>query len=401
MKTSCNFITLATTLLLLSGCDEAVTEYESSVPTIQLMSPMDITPYSATLAARVTSTNLKRDTRGNSAYISICDSTQKVELYRADCEYDHVEFIGTRYDWYCNLSEMGITLTPGTTYSYKMVISDGISEVSSAFDQFTTVSIVSLDSVLLKQWGSENTEPLSYDVDLGISVVHPTIETYGWYDKTAQAWMLSKSIAPTDIWYDYVCAYAPYAKTGAHYKYKVPVSLWESNVDYLYGHSTNPVSETSAKVTLVMNHALARVQIKLSTDDDAVYGISGTALREINSQTPCLYTEGEMDVFTGEITNNRCIEDYHRSINDTISKTQSQSVEMYVIPTSFDENMVYLDLYGSRSWYVSFPASKWEAGKTYSYSITIKDSNLSVSDVNVQPWESSGRESEIDIYDYK
>jgi hypothetical protein len=396
MKTSCNFIALAAAVLLLSGCDEAVTEYDSSVPYVNLMSPMDITPYSATFAANVTSPN---HNPGDSAYISIFDSTQSVELYRAYCESYHDKSLGTTYDWYCNLSEKDITLTPGTTYSYKMVVSDGISEVSSAVNQFTTVSIVSLDSVLLKQWGAETTESLSHDVDLGIFVLKPAIETYGWYNQSAKAWMLSDAIAPTDIWYGHVYAYAPYAETGAHNNYKVPISLWERNVDFLYGCSTTPVSETSAKVTLVMNHALARVQIKLSTDDDADYSISGTKLSRINSQ--CLYTGGEMDVCTGEITNARYIEGYCRNLNGTISKTQSQSVEMYVIPTLFDENMVNLSLYGSRSWSIPFPAAKWEAGKTYSYSITIKESKLSVSDVDVKPWESNGQERVININDYQ
>lgn len=175
-----------------------------------------------------------------------------------------------------------------------------------------------------------------------------------------------------------VYAYHPYGENNVLNKVNIDITpiLDTDQQDYLYGIGRTKVSADFPRTEIVFKHALARVtlSLKLAADDqeDLGVGLQKITLRNNNSST-IIATKGSMNIITGEIipelNTNAAI---NLSSNRSINKKEATNIDLLVIPTSFNNNEVAIDLnIENRIYTINLPTEIWKAGQQYTYPITI------------------------------
>lgn len=210
------------------------------------------------------------------------------------------------------------------------------------------------------------------------------IPDYGTANIRARAtydyeWYLQQEIplteTPTPVY-----AYYPYTDDYNNQTIEVnivPDVVVTGQADYLYGKSQEDVSAISPKAFILFNHALARItlSIKYNGNDSSHNVLSNVCLQNVGDNK-VIYVTGKMDIVTGKIS---CDQTGYISLdtNYILNRGTTHSFDMLVIPTTMNtEGMAELvftinDSEYLKKYTIKMPAANWEAGKQYTYPISL------------------------------
>ena len=182
-------------------------------------------------------------------------------------------------------------------------------------------------------------------------------------------------------------SYYPYTTAISSNTYSVNVSdqTSQSNIDLLYSFDKNAKYDKTTEnklIPLVFEHQLAKININIKTGD----GLEITDLEDILVSFEGLYTTASFDLFSGTLS------DLNNATKITPSVTTAKegfvcSYEAIVIPTTasneaqivFDLNNGNTDLSTDSDVFTwNFSNSTLEAGKEYTYNVTIRRSKIVV-----------------------
>lgn len=193
-----------------------------------------------------------------------------------------------------------------------------------------------------------------------------------------------------------VYAYYPYnanvTSTGDSIDINITQNLTTGQPDYMYG-SCSDVNQANTTANIKFYHALARITLavtKGTTDvgDGKITGISldrGQQLQAGSPSTgwipvknPINAVQGRMDLKTGGIKATQQKEAQVLSTNYIINEKEATNIEILVIPinilfTSYAEVTLTID---GCPYSINLGSPNWEAGKQYTYPITINRSTL-------------------------
>lgn len=260
------------------------------------------------------------------------------------------------------------------------------------------------------------------------------VETVDGYDYTGNSrniqaiynnsyWQMASNVKLNDTT-AIVHAYYPYQENTGTERDSIDIDLTpDANTgqkDYMYGYSINDINISNSTAYIKFNHALARITLAVTKsandvgegvistvriENDTLYNklntTNGIMLEPIGKDT-WISTKGKMDIHTGNITKtpdqNAVIE---LSVNRTISTSEIQYIDFLIIPCgsavrpsnvtgggicailTIDgcEYKVSLNLPPAESSSDGENieigvAAPWEAGKQYTYPITINRNSI-------------------------
>lgn len=196
-----------------------------------------------------------------------------------------------------------------------------------------------------------------------------------------------------------VFAYYPYKESNNNPR-KVPVEHI-SQTDYMYGSHSMEEPEVNSlypHVNLTMKHALALVQFNIYKEDyPRVCLLNKIEVSDGNGVHPVLFSEGTMDISTGEIT---CIS----GKNDPVTWTPDIPIEIGKIPSTKEQDYARLlvmpvqQMTGSGfvqvrfhigneiiDWQVPY-GTQWKSGTKNTYTLHYTGKELHLIIVYVEPW---------------
>lgn len=291
------------------------------------------------------------------------EEAQKVETY--------ARYNEERGKWFCQ-SEIG-NLEPGTTYYVVLCATDGRSEVRGNVVEFTTASYLSLESVT-------GNGQLHY-TNIGIYLTDSDSKILS--DDLGNVMVKSNDLGKYTFPYNiqivkptFVYAYSPYGQQNSYRNLK-EIDVWtDGNDDLLYGNCE--VTSDNPKANIDMKSALATLEFAISTDNQESITIDYINLRNTNKsvENEALSIQGKLDLTTGIITPTPI--QGHDGIlmkvaDNTIHAGMYTKARMKVIPTSFSDGEIILNvrLSGGQFVQVPIPAAKWEGGRSYEIAIKV------------------------------
>lgn len=350
MKSIQYYLLLFITCLLFNGCQEV----EEPLNTVPSVVTDKVEKYSAEFAYFSGNVSAK----GN--YYFLVSTFEDLTEARQVDTYGYKDETGK---WFCHVEVAD--LSPSTTYYVALCATDGRSEVRGNIVSFTTNGFLNIESVTKDEQSIPFEEIGVYVTNMNNGISHGNVKALfrGGY-----SYSLEKDItlqAPT-----YVYAYAPY-NGESNIKSLQDVEVWVNGMtDCLYGRCEVSPENLNAKIE--MQSAMAKLYFIISTDSKEQVGVETINLRNIWSNgvsSNALSTRGKLDLTSGNITwNSEDLGDgYFAKVSDGVIKEGSSvTVEMNVIPTSFDNGEVMLNLFvGGKMITVPIAASTWEKGKTY------------------------------------
>ena len=177
------------------------------------------------------------------------------------------------------------------------------------------------------------------------------------------------------------------------------IHLYANKYDFVYG-SSEDLSETNPNAHIAMNHAMAKVtfEIKKSTDSNLNFTVGAVNLRnswyhDVNA----ILFDGYFNLLTGKMSEGDASYGHDglfiNELNLELSATEVQTVDFYIIPTSFEDNDAMLFLYSKDSWSNSFLSglggATWSAGNHYTYPVTITPVGMQIGAVRVEEWQNN------------
>ena len=174
-------------------------------------------------------------------------------------------------------------------------------------------------------------------------------------------------------------AYYPYTQSLTNYTYPVNVSD-QSNpaaIDLLYSGSTTAYDNGSVTVPLTFKHALSRLVINVAVGDGFA-NLSGLTAVSIKG----MKTTAGFDLGTGTLGTAADAADI------TPYSTGGGSYSAILLPTTLGTtHYVQFTVDGkSYAWQIDSDIAKLEAGKQYTYTVTISKTGLTVAPVEITDW---------------
>lgn len=387
MKTKMKYI-LATLVscFLFASCQD-VEEPTINIPTVRTDAVTDIGMRDALVSGSVTS---------KSSYCQFLLSEQP-----------DLSDVGRRLvDARCIDEEKGLYtgelrwLEANTTYYVALRATDGFSEVTGNIQSFRTASCLTIADVTLADWETGKQEPFRPAASQSnlYSQLYTTTGNSLVYDATyylsfhRNSWCMSpaKEIGfgnETRRFY----AYDPWL-VGIEDVTKI--HLYANKYDFVYG-SSEELSESNPNAHITMNHAFAKVTFEIKKSSDSNFNLVVGKARMCNSWTKhvnAIKFDSYLNLLTGEMSED---DEYYghtglfiNKLNLELSATDVQTVDFYVIPTSFEDNDAMLILYEKDNWSNSFESAlsgtSWSAGKHYTYPVTVTPVGLQIGGVQVE-----------------
>lgn len=173
----------------------------------------------------------------------------------------------------------------------------------------------------------------------------------------------------------------------------IPVNL-DTQTDYLYG--TSIVGTSSAMANVEMKHALSLVRLALKKNNY-------TGVGKVSSVTwNGIYKTGRLNAITGAITPEGDKGNYLAGGNYFVDDTKDPVVvEAILIPVSTADGIsVTLNIDGEERTYQLPAVHQWEAGKAYTYTLTLKGGynspiELEEFPIDVTYWSTFGKTDQI------
>lgn len=300
----------------------------------------------------------------------------------------------------CVYSRKCEKLNPNTKYYVVFCATDGLSVVRSDVMTFKTSGYIAIDDVLAYDY--ENDKMSSLDDETGVGVFlarydennHDTDNlqfiTYSNYPVSySNSWRLNPQIIldkDVDAKFYAYCPYTVYLNIDT---YEIEVNSWD-NINYMYG-SSNVVNNDNPDAVIEMKSAMATVVFNFTKAKDITTPVIFKNFNLSNYfNSKYLKFQGKMNVFTGDII---AEVDYSDGLfirkEMELDYEKPQQVRFYVIPTSFTDKSVILNIYNSDDvdWRVEIPGTEWERNKVYTYDIVFDEESLKISGIWVEDWE--------------
>lgn len=210
---------------------------------------------------------------------------------------------------------------------------------------------------------------------------------------------LSKNVyLPSDLDIP-VYAYYPYNANYSNTKYlsEMPVDV-TTQTDYLYGYSANSdfkltyVKDTQPKATIYFKHAMARVtmRIKKATDNENTYKFPYINLLNVDKSAYFNILDGGTILDpTGTANLTTKPSDYALGSSDN-----EIVADFLVIPGNTEGKKIMLNMSSDISSFenglsTAIPVTNWQAGQQYTYTVTIKDGSINISQATITPWSNN------------
>lgn len=306
------------------------------------------------------------------------------------------KYINT-YNRYGTINCKVESLQPATTYYYALCASDGYSTITGNVESFTTGDCFGFRSIYMNPLdGSEKKQLTEGAIGTFLyygNSSYPVIKNmYSAY--SGSRWIPESSI--DYISYDKMIAYSyyPYSKSYEYNSYTqeitVPVYCPSNNkeeIDYLYSQYVHNVDDDT-QLDMMMYHAMSRIVLSITKASDSK--LSGT-VKEVELYDESynrLYSNGEMNVKTGNISYTKHSKEYYINCNITPQVDKSITVERLMFPANFTDNQIRIGInIGGYYYYTYLPATYWKKGTTYTYPIEIGNNKITIGTVQITPWD--------------
>lgn len=198
-----------------------------------------------------------------------------------------------------------------------------------------------------------------------------------------------------------VYAYYPYNAnySNTDYLLQMPIDA-TTQTDYLYGYSADSdnrltyIKAEQPKANIYFKHAMARVtmRIKKAADNEKMYKFPYISLLNVDKSGYInLKDGGAISHISG--TTNLTVKPSNYGIDDAESEIVA---DFLVIPGNTEGKNIILnmnDVSGFESGLsATVPVTEWQAGQQYTYTVTIRNGSLAVSQAEITPWENSEQE---------
>lgn len=355
--------------LVLFGCEELTDPYYNPAPSITGDSDIShITAHSATVSVHLGS---NPGSSYYSCYFLLSTSPDLSNTLKVDASYNN----GGAY------SATFTELERSTTYYYTLCISDGRSETRGEIQTFTTSGTIGINGVTLTSWdGSGTSGELPSEIGTFLMQGDIPYGNYKYHNKKVQnnggAWQLPYEIEANESNPLRLYAYAPYNEKYAE-NLEIFIDVKNENTDYLYGYS-NEITAANPNVGIAMKHILAKVILTITNGSTAPITV-------VSLNGEVLPYQGWFDILNGKITDYDSGEGIDRKSDIAVGNTQN--IEIYTIPVHFGTGNVTLSLNISGHYFsVNMDAAQWDAGKQYTYPVTVNENELTVGSVRVEDW---------------
>lgn len=228
-------------------------------------------------------------------------------------------------------------------------------------------------------------------------VTQETGELQGDIDNVNVEYMKGECALSRDVLLDerptMVYAYYPYDETAT--LNSVPVQMNGGATDYLYGCSYDLATGTNTTVnnaqphaTIYFKHALAQVRLiayKTADYEGDAY-VTGLVVNGVPLR-------GTMDATTGSISDIEWGDMVMKVTEPSNLYVEGEGTTTYrflAIPTEEVANRMMLIELDGEYVTVSLPATVWEAGQQYTYTLVVdKNHNVLVTEGDITPWENN------------
>jgi hypothetical protein len=178
-------------------------------------------------------------------------------------------------------------------------------------------------------------------------------------------------------------AYHPYQSTLTNWIYKVDVSSGkqasQTGIDLLWGKAGTGYTKTTSSVNIPFTHRLAKLHLTVQA------GAGVPALPGLTVAINGLHTTADFDVKTGGALTN-----VGTTAVITPRYAGSYQFEAILIPENITSQTVSFSTGGNTyTWRISDNIGKFEAGKRYNYTVTLRKTGLIVTG-NIADWETAG-----------
>lgn len=294
-------------------------------------------------------------------------------------------------------------LKPGKDYYLALCASDGRSEVRGNVVSFSTPTYLTIENVYLSDIDGYSTNVFQPTQPIGSFVLSSWEYSYGVWDsyqnmKTTYSDSKYSMANGNDISLSSdVRVYSYYPYTTEYSNYYIPVkaneTLYGETPTYLYGYS-NTVNSDDTEAYITMHYALAKISLAITNANDDGATLSQVTLENIDGDY--LASSGEMNVFTGDISELQDYDAHTRTCQQTLTST-AYTEDFMLIPTSFDENQVVVKLVvDGVEEQLALPAVTWSKGHHYTYQLTVDKGALKLGGIRVEAWDTQNGGS-IDI----
>lgn len=158
----------------------------------------------------------------------------------------------------------------------------------------------------------------------------------------------------------------------------------DGQTDYMYSGWVENLSSANPQATFTMKHGLAAVKIVLKKQ---YYTQSGKTT-SITVQSPGFGKEGKLHIGTGALSDITRIEAITRSVDFTLDETGKET-EILVVPvaSATDNDLTVSATIDGNHYSVTIPmTAPYEQGKIFSYTLTLKGTELVVSSASIETW---------------
>ena len=418
-----------TTVLLVAACED-LTEVTNVMPKDEVMSSLTTgdPSYVGSISARIVPSDRKMadtlatDSFNMMEYMTWKDnqypillqvstnssfpSDQTEEIFHLKHLYKYTSYYsGTNRYIYRNFQWQLSNLTPLTTYYYRECAVNNGSRVYGPTKQFTTSDYVHLSHIFITPWGStEGTEQSGTLGNVGLF--------YGysghWFIQNSNnsltysngRWNLPTNVSQQYLIPEHASSYRFYlyspwsqsAGSSSNPYFTIDVSnAANDNIDYLWGRSED--GKTNAEASITMTNVLAKVTFVVTVQSDAQnpytnYSFTHDALWSSSSNSPAT---GNFYITSGYISTSKYTNLLMRNCSFKYPDNKKE-LTFRVIPSAVNSDW-WLRLMASKEMSASdyraqIPSSsRWEAGKAYTYNVTISPKGMEIGDMTLEPWD--------------
>lgn len=292
-------------------------------------------------------------------------------------------------------------LLPNTTYYVALCATDGYSKVVGNVQCFKTLSCLGIREITVAGW-NEHDSPLSVPSSLGVflytltdAVSYPELtNALTEYENGKWQLPLAENVEFKGANKQLV-VYSPFQEDAGD----EPLVYVDANTDFLYG-SSEVLDESHPEASIVLQHAMAKVTLEIKLSEESLqqdFTVGAAHLCNlVSSDRQAIALAASIDCRTGE-----CEPDYTLADNDglfvrgdyPLNSNAPVTLDFYVIPTSFAEGEVQLNLYDkddeTNAYSSLFGEAAWEGGKQYVYPVAVLPSGLQIGEVRVEDWQNN------------
>ena len=205
----------------------------------------------------------------------------------------------------------------------------------------------------------------------------------------SRSWSGNKDVILTDT---KGTLYSFYPQTGAVDITAIPVDMTaDDQTDWLYGTPVSNVNEDNASLDVTLNHALANINLTLA---DGSYAGAGN-VTAISVQSDGIAAKGTFNA-AQETPGYSAMEGQGTAITRYVTTTLGgTATDIMVVPTGTEGTITFNVTVDGTVYTATSSAATLAMGNSYKYTLTLNSTFMSVSTVDVTPWNSVQKEDDL------